>query len=165
MDKNIIGDNGERLTAIRLSQDELFRIILLGEKIPAFDLLCEINDDAHPYQFLLQVKATDSSNPFTVKKPLRIKTPVPSANYSSLVSRPLPTYVAGVDLKNEDVYVAAAFGSQNHYGGSIPTTYKLSKNDLATSRVNLQMMKDDVINYWQQIGIDDHKAQYNSSLI
>ena len=47
-DTNIIGDNGERYAAIRLTQGQLFDVIELGGKTPAFDLLCRINDAQMP---------------------------------------------------------------------------------------------------------------------
>lgn len=42
MDPNIIGDIGEMEVSIRLMETGLFRVFLLGGKVPAFDLLAEI---------------------------------------------------------------------------------------------------------------------------
>lgn len=49
-DSNIIGDNGERWAAIRLTQGQIFDVIELGGKTPAFDLLCRIDSIAQSAQ-------------------------------------------------------------------------------------------------------------------
>jgi hypothetical protein len=163
-DTNIIGDNGERYAAIRLTQGQLFDVIELGGKTPAFDLLCRINDAQMPYQFLVQVKATETDI-FTTTQPVRIKTPVPKKKYMQLQKRPMPTYVAGVNNDNGDVYIAPAFESVNEYGGSIPTTYHLSQNDKAGSLANLHRLKNDIIDYWNGLNIQVYKPAFNSALV
>ena len=165
IDTNIIGDNGERNAAIRLTQGQLFDVIELGGKTPAFDLLCRINDAQKPYQFLVQVKATETVPIYTAKLPVRIKTPVPDKKYKPLQLRPLPTYVAGVDNTTGDVFIAAAFQSANNYRNDMPTTYKLSQSDKAASLANLQRLKNDVIDYWDGLGIQAYKPTFNSALV
>ncbi len=163
-DTNIIGNNGERYAAIRLTQGQLFDVIELGGKTPAFDMLCRINDEQKPYQFLVQVKATETDI-FTTTQPIRIKTPVPKKKYVPLQKRPLPTYVAGVNNDTGDVYIAPAFDVTNEYGGSIPTTYLLSMSDKVGSLVNLNLLKQDVIDYWDGLDIQVYKPAFNSSLV
>lgn len=162
---NIIGDNGERYTAIRLTQGQLFDVVELGGKTPAFDLLCRINDPDKPYQFLVQVKATETGDIFTKKKPIRIKTSVPADKYKPLQLRPLPTYVAGVDNTTGDVYIAPAFHPTNGYGGSIPTIYHLTQSNLLRSLCYLAMLKHDVIAYWDGLDIQNYKSGFNSVLV
>lgn len=164
-DTNIIGDNGERYAAIRLTQGQLFDVIELGGKTPAFDLLCRINDAQKPYQFLVQVKARETAPIFTNKFPARIKTPVPDKKYKPLQLRPLPTYVAGVDNMTGDVFISAAFRTANNYRKDIPTIYKLSQSDKAASLANLQRLKNDVIDYWDGLGIQVYKPAFNSALV
>lgn len=163
-DTNIIGDNGERYAAIRLTQGQLFDVIELGGKTPAFDLLCRINDVQKPYQFLVQVKSTETDI-YTATQPIRIKTPVPMKKYTTLQKRPLPTYVAGVNNETGDVYIAPAFAVTNEYGGSIPTTYRLSMSNKAASLEYLNLLKKDVIDYWDGLNIQDYKPTYDSALI
>lgn len=163
-DTNIIGDNGERNAAIRLTQGQLFDVIELGGKTPAFDLLCRINDGQKPYQFLVQVKATETDI-FTTTVPVRIKTPVPKKKYAQLQKRPLPTYVVGVNNDNGDVYIAPAFETEDKYGGSIPTTYRLSQSDKAGSLANLNRLKNDIIDYWDGLDIQVYKPAFNSALV
>lgn len=164
-DTNIIGDNGERYAAIRLTQGQLFDVIELGGKTPAFDLLCRINDTQKPYQFLVQVKATETAPIYTTELPIRIKTPVPDKKYGNLQLRPLPTYVAGVDNTTGDVFIAAAFRTANNYRNNMPTTYKLSQSDKAASLVNLQRLRNDVIDYWDGVNIQVYKPAFNSALV
>lgn len=164
-DTDIIGNNGERNAAIRLTQGQLFDVIELGGKTPAFDLLCRINDPQKPYQFLVQVKATEACNVFTPSNPPRIKTPVPNDKYKQLQIRPLPTYVAGVDNNSGDVYIAPAFKITNDYRSSIPTTYRLSINDKNGSLNNLNLLKNDVLNYWDGLNIQTYKSAFTSLLV
>jgi hypothetical protein len=164
-DTNIIGDNGERYAAIRLTQGQLFDVIELGGKTPAFDLLCRINDAQKPYQFLVQVKARETAPIFTKKRPVTIKTPVPDKKYKPLLVRPLPTYVAGVDNTTGDVFIAAAFQTANNYKNDMPTTYKLSLSDKTGSLANLQRLKNDVIDYWDGLNIQVYKPGFNSALV
>lgn len=164
-DTNIIGDNGERYAAIRLTQGQIFDVIELGGKTPAFDLICRINDKLKPYQFLVQVKATETNPIFTKKKPVRILTPVPNIKYKPLQLRPMPTYVAGVDDTIGDVYIAPAFATANNYGGSIPTTYHLTMSNKAASLANLIKLKNDVIDYWDGLRIKSYKSSFNSALV
>lgn len=163
-DTNIIGDNGERYAAIRLTQGQLFDVIELGGKTPAFDLLCRINDTQKPYQFLVQVKGTETDI-FTTTAPIRIKTPVPKKKYMPLQKRPMPTYVAGVNNDNGDVYIAPAFETANKYGGSIPTSYRLSLSDKAGSLANLIILKNDIIDYWDGLNIQAYKPAFNTALL
>lgn len=164
-DTNIIGDNGERYTAIRLTQGQLFDVIEIGGKTPAFDLLCCINDKQKPYQFLVQVKATENGNVFTKKTPARILTPVPYKKYKSLHKRPMPTYVAGVNNETGDVYIAPAFIAANKYGGSVPTKYCLSASDKTGSLGNLKLLRQDVMEYWDGLDIQVYKPSFKSALI
>lgn len=163
-DTSMIGDNGERYAAIRLTQGQLFDVIGLGGKTPAFDMICRINDNKKPYQFLVQVKATESDI-FTTTTPTRIKTPVPNKKYTALQLRPMPTYVAGVDNTTGDVYIAPAFKDVNMYGGSVPLTYKLSQSDKVASLNNLKLLKKDVIDYWEGMDIQTYKPSFNSALV
>lgn len=165
MIKNVVGDVGEMEVSVRLMESGLFIVFLLGGKVPAFDLLAEIlpNKKEKPYQFLIQVKSTDESSPYTVREH-RLITPVPKAKLNELIDRPLPTYVAGVDLSTKDIYLVPAFDRKAGYGGSIPTKLKLVSNNRKANKVQLQKLKNDVIDYWKGLDIDNYKPSYNSAL-
>ena len=164
-DTNGIGEDGERYTAIRLSQNRIFEVIQLGGKVPAYDLICKINDANKPYQFLVQVKAIETAPIFTKTKPNRIKTPVAKDKYEALQKLSLPTYVAGVDINTGDVYISAAYSPNNQYGGSISTTYHLSGSNLIRSKCYLTMLKHDVITYWDGLNINTYKPAFNTIII
>lgn len=162
---NVIGDIGEMTVSIRLMESRLFNVILLGGKVPAFDLLCEINpqnNQEKPYQFLIQVKSTDEANPYTVRDH-KLKTPVPQDKLDALINRPLPSYVAGVDLNNMDVVLVPAFDTNSGYGGSIPTTHVLSPGNAGNVAI-LQQLKDDIIRYWNGLNINIYKPLFVSTL-
>ena len=162
---NAIGDIGEMTVSIRLLEFGLFNVYLLGGKVPAFDLLAELipqNAQEKPYQFLIQVKSTDIAHPYT-KIDRRLKTPVPDKKYQALIDRPLPTYVAGVDLNTSDVYLVPAFDRVKSFRNSIPTGFKLiGKPKKDSNKRKLQRLKDDIVQYWQHLNIDNYKPHYNS---
>lgn len=163
---NIIGDRGEMIVSTRLMEFDLFNVFLLGGKVPAFDLLVEMipqNDNEKPYQFLVQVKTTSKTDCFTKRN--RLKTPIPQEKLNAIISRPLPSYAAGVDLNTEDVYLVPCFDTNSKYGGSIPTNNKLfgSPNKQANLSL-LKHLKNDIINYWQGLNIDNYKPNFNSAL-
>ena len=163
---NVIGDLGEMEVSTRLMETGLFIVFLLGGKVPAFDLLAEIvpdNAQERPYQFLIQVKSTEKANPFT-RAGHRLKTPVPNDKLNALIDRPLPSYIAGVDLNTSDVYLVPAFDRGAGYGGSIPDAFRLVKGSKVANTVLLQRLKNDVIDYWRGLNIDAYKPLFHSSL-
>lgn len=124
---NSIGEIGEMIVSIRLMEYGLMAVYLLGGKVPAFDILAELipqNKNEKPYQFLVQVKSTLDTNPY-VKKNGNIRTPVPDKKLKNLIRRPLPTYVAGVDLNTNDVYLVPAFDRNKSYKIPFPQILNL----------------------------------------
>lgn len=164
LSKDVIGDAGEMTASIRLMESGLFRVFLLGGKVPAFDLLVEIipqNQIEKPYQFLVQVKSTNMKPARTKKN--RLKTPVPKANLSDLIDRPLPSYIAGVDISKSEVVLVSAFDKTAKYSSSIPTSYLLQQGN-TNNLIVLQQLKDDIVSYWTGLNIDNYKPNYASSL-
>lgn len=151
--------------SVRLMEFGLINVFLLGGKVPAFDLLAELipqNAQEKPYQFLIQVKSTDIAHPYT-KKDRRLKTHVSDKKLQALIDRPLPTYVAGVDLNTADVYLVPAFDRTKSFRNSIPTGFKLiNKPKKNSNKKELQRLKDDIVQYWQHLNIDKYKPHYNS---
>lgn len=165
MNPNLIGDRGEMIASNRLMEAGVFYVECIGGKTPTFDLLCTIvpqNVGEKPYQFLVQVKSSEKTNLYT-RRNNRIKTPVAASDLQALIDYPLPTYVAGVDIKEEKVYIAAAFDRTLHYGSSIPTGYCLQHNSLRNAS-NLNNLKSDVIKFWEGVDIDHYKPTYHTSL-
>jgi len=80
-----------------------------------------------------------------------------------LIARPLPTYVAGVDIEAEVVFIAPAFDKTVKYT-SIPPKLTIDNVDLGRSKVDLERLRNDIVNYWNSIGITNHKSSYRSTI-
>lgn len=156
---NDVGAQGESIFQTRISQGHRFRVGFLGEKAPIEDFMLEINDEATPYQCLVQVKSTEQGNDSNNN----LKASIDADKYQKLLNRPLPTYIAGVDVNNETVYLTEAF-DKTKKTSSIPTTYKLDVRDKATSLANIRKLEQDIIDYWQGSKILVYKQSFKSSL-
>ena len=159
---NIIGSAGENLTALRLEKDGYFKVYFLGDKAPIEDFLVEILDEKHPYHYLLQVKSTDKKECYL--KNGNISTSVPANKLKKLTLRPLPTYVVGVDMENECIYIAPAFNDNQKYS-SIPTNFMLDNENERLRIENLKKFRDDIIRYWEESDICNFKKnKFQSAL-
>ena len=117
-DARIIGSQGEMFVSAMLQTGELFRTYLLGNCVEAFDIYVEVNDKTYPFPFLVQVKTTDLNNRYNIHG---ICTPVSDEKLKWLVDRPIPTYVAGFDLRELKMYLAPSHsGSEYHPGSRCP---------------------------------------------
>lgn len=161
MDKNAIGDQGENCAALRLGMFSIFRCYTIGGKAPAFDILIEIIDDKKPYQALVQVKSTANPNPFD--KNGNLKTPVPDDKLQQLISRPLPTYAAGICLDTEVMHLVPAFDKTAKLS-TIPATLVISLTNKAQSQQNLLKLKEDIIRYWEGNNMHIYKPTYKTIL-
>lgn len=160
MDKNYIGDRGETFFKIGITTDNIFRVYFLGEKAPVIDFLAEINDDETPFQCLIQVKATNQG--FKEEYPHNLRCVVLHEKMEELIKRPLPTYIAGVDINNGKVYICPAFSNPEAYVSSIPVTHLLSMDEYDATMETLSLLKQDVINYWVGINYSQSKNQFVS---
>lgn len=157
--QNAIGDRGESIFMTRITQWNYFKVYFLGEKAPIVDFLLEILDIATPYYFLVQVKGTTLG----YQQGGNLKANVDNDKMIKLLNRTLPTYVAGVDVNDEKVYLCPAFEPALRYP-SIPTRHKLEFADSNASRATLNLIKEDVINFWQHSNMGQYKSQYHSLL-
>ena len=157
---NIVGDRGENIFRTRITQYGLFSAYFLGEKAPIEDILLEINDDKTPYSCLIQVKTTEKGY---YKKKKTLKVNVTKKKFEALLKRPLPTYVAGVDLNNEVVFITPAFNNSDRQS-SMKTTNKLDFSDPVVTKNTLNKLKTDIIMYWDQIKVSSFKSTYKSRL-
>lgn len=158
---NDIGERGENLFAVRITQDFIFIPCFLGAKWPAGDFYLEINDEQNPYPFLVQTKTTTQGYN---KGDGNLKAPVPTQKLGNLINRPLPTYIAGVDEIDEKVYICPAFDPTITYP-SIPTSsFVLDINNKTLSRTNLQRLRDEIIDFWNNSNMINYKKQYNSNM-
>lgn len=156
---NDIGNRGENIFNVRITQDFLFRPSFLGEKWPAGDHYIEINDDLKPYPFIVQTKTTTTG----YLQNGNLKAKVPNNKLTKLMNIPIPTFVAGVDEDKEMVFLCPSY--HNVTFPSIPTNkIILDVSNKPQSLVNLQKLKDDIINYWENSGIINYKQNYISTI-
>ena len=157
---NIVGDRGENVFRTRITQYGMFSAYFLGEKAPIEDIFLEINDSATPYSCLVQIKSTEKGY---TKKDKNLKVTVSKKKFEQLLNRPLPTYVAGVDLNKEVVFITPAFNKQDRQS-SMKTNHKLDFNDPLITKNTLDNLKKDIINYWNQMNVSNVKSTYKSQL-
>lgn len=169
MNQNNIGTRGENFAACMITQFNIFRECFLGDKFPVSDSIYEITDEITPYPFFLQVKSTEAKTGRYNKRNKYLKTPIAHEKYLKLTNRPIPTYIAGVDLEEMKVYIAPAFSNNLKYP-SIPTKFVLSAiNDKTTKKQNqnnLIQLREDIINYWGTINANilHYKHNFNSNI-
>lgn len=156
---NIVGDRGENVFRTRITQFGVFSAYFLGEKAPIEDIFLEINDSNAPYSCLVQIKSTEKG--YNPKGNLRVN--VPPKKFQALINRPLPTYVAGVDLNKEIVFISPAFNSNDRHS-SMSVKNKLDFKDPATTRNTLDELKNDIIMYWNNTNVFSVKSTYISKL-
>lgn len=161
MNTNLIGDRGESIFNTRITEHEMFNVYFLSAKAPIVDFLIEIADEATPFQCLVQVKSTSQGY---LKRNGKLRAKVSVDKMQKLINRPLPTYVAGVELKNEKVYICPAFDDANAYTSSIPITHILDKQNTVATQQTLDMLKQDIIEYWNKAKANLYKSSFKSRL-
>lgn len=161
MNTNLIGDRGESIFNTRITEHEMFNVYFLSAKAPIVDFLIEIADEATPFQCLVQVKSTSQGY---LKRNGKLRAKVPVDKMQKLINRPLPTYVAGVELKNEKVYICPAFNDANAYTSSMPITHILDKQNTVATQQTLDMLKQDIIEYWNKAKANLYKSSFKSRL-
>lgn len=146
---NAIGDVGEILAQLHFSrpvrgkyQRPLFRAAHLGEKYPVVDLIVDILDpkEASLGFFFVQVKATNAAKPKA--KTLAVK--IELLKYNHLAQIPAPTFLVGVDIDAEKVYLVCAARPEKKAFSSI-----CKKFDLKDDNVRVALYKE-VKEYWKK---------------
>lgn len=98
------------------------------------------------------------------EKKRRIESKSSCRQNAKVDKQPLPTYVAGVDVNNEKVYICPAFNDVNAYTSSMPITHVLDKQNAAATQQTLDLLKQDIIDYWNHSNINAYKANFRSRL-
>jgi hypothetical protein len=154
-----IGDCGESIFRVRITQPcgtqpaALFRAICLGEKKATIDFMVELVGlpNRVPYCFI-QVKATakgvsPSSN--------ILKVSVKKRDIDRMVSYPCPTYIAGIDEKNEKAYIISANETVAKDLATIPIRYPLDA-------ANLAKLWAEVDGYWRKRNMTLKKSVFSA---
>src|SRR5262245_45881943 len=155
--KDHLGRRGENIAFTRLAEvcqaNDLpyFVPYFLGDKCPLFDAFVELvgAGDKTPF-FFAQVKATREG--YNTKG--RLKVEVKKSDVVSMVLYPAPTYLIGIDEKQETAYVVAVHGGMNKKTSSLSTAHPLN-------RTTLKHLWDEVKDYWK----DKDMAQKTSRFV
>jgi hypothetical protein len=146
---NAVGDFGENLAQAHFSRPvrgayrrPLFRAAHLGEKYPVVDFIVDIldgNEDSLGF-FFVQVKATNSAKRKAKTLALHIELP----KYNRLAQIPAPTFLVGVDIDAETVYLVSAARPEKKASSSICKKFDLKDDD-----VRVALYKE-VKEYWKK---------------
>lgn len=156
---NNIGVRGESIFMTRIIQFDLIEGFFLGDKAPVVDFYLDIEDGDESYQFLIQVKSTKRGYDGNGN----LKVSVPKGKYKKLQKKRLPTYVAGVDVNQEVVYLCSAFQEGKDIS-SMPTKHCLKQSRPARSKKTLELLRYDVIRYWSGEVTSEYKKKFKSAL-
>jgi hypothetical protein len=143
--KDHLGRRGENIAFVRLTEvcqaNDLpyFVPYFLGDKWPLFDALVELvgTGNKTPF-FFAQVKATRAG--YNAKG--RLKVEVAKSDVLGIVLYPAPTYVIGIDERQERAYVVAVHGAMNRKISSLSTAHELNPT-------TLKQLWDEVRDYWK----------------
>lgn len=156
---NHIGVRGESIFMTRITEFDLIEGFFLGDKSPIVDFYMDIIEGDESYQFLVQVKSTtlgyDSCG--------NLRVSVPEKKYKKLQKKKLPTYVAGVDVKNEVVYICSAF-QEDKTISSMPVKHSLKKSRPIRTKKTIELLRKDVIRFWSGKVTPEYKNNYKSYL-
>jgi hypothetical protein len=131
-----IGTRGEALFFVLMTQfcgrhRPYFRPHFLGEKFIALDYLVELvgAGPRTPY-FFVQVKTTAQG--YTKRSGIRrrLKIQVSQEDMHRLVQYPAPTYVIGIDERDEVGYIVSANAGSPRRFSSLPTIFPLNCENL-----------------------------------
>jgi hypothetical protein len=144
-----IGNRGEALFFIMLTRFcgrrlPYFRPHFLGEKFATLDYLVELIDAGSitPY-FFVQVKTTTQGYTRGDITRRRLKVQIPSEDMRRLILYPAPTYVMGIDEREEVGYVISANHGSPSRISSLSTRFPLDCR-------NLELLWIEVQAFWQQ---------------
>lgn len=142
------GDIGELVASLDLSRPvmghykrPLFKPSHLGGKYPTVDFIVDIlapNSESKGF-FFVQVKATEEA----INAARRLPVSVTTEKFNKLVTVPVPTYLIGVDRRNEQSYIVTACRRRNARVSSIITDYSLKDDS-----VKISLYKE-VVQYWK----------------
>ena len=163
---NVIGGRGEFIFASRITQGFKFSVTFLGEKHDATDFCIEFKEGKRTYMAYVQVKSTNSIS--RNKEKLTIH--VTKKDVETIVAYPYPTYLAGVEIKTEKVYLMGLF-KQTDAISSIPRAHMLSfgssvdSDEYKQSAELLDMLKEDIKACWDVLEPDKNmKSVFDSQI-
>lgn len=153
MKNNEIGDLGEAIFNVEISRDYMFRPRHLGEKWPSSDYYVELIGPKEHIFFIVQVKSTskglDTNN--------NLKVQASAKKLRDLNNYYCPTYLAGVDVVTNSVYLIPINNSKRKDLSKLTTKFQLNSK-------TRKMLFADVKAFWANSGIKSYKQTYNHTI-
>lgn len=149
MNPNEIGELGEGIFNVAISRDLIFRPRHLGEKWPSSDFYVELVGLKEHFFFIVQVKSTTLG----LDKKGNLKVKANKKKIHDLNAYYCPTYLAGVDINTEEVYLIAINKNKRKDITNLPTKFKLDK-------ANRKLLYDDVKRFWEHTNIKVYKNAF-----
>jgi hypothetical protein len=150
---NDIGEKGEIIFNLNISRDYTFRARQLGEKWPTSDFYIELNGPKEHFYFIVQVKSTDKG----INGANKLKIDISKEKLHKLNEYYCPTYIAGVDVNTEKVYLFP-ISTKRHKGISgIPINLELDSK-------KRKKLFDDVKKFWTGTNVKSYKSKFKHKL-
>jgi len=149
MTSNDIGDIGEAIFNLVISRYGLFRPSHLGDKWPVSDFYVELKNNDNYLFFIVQVKAT--AKPMTKGRQLPIS--ATREQIRKLNAYYSPTYLAGVDVIKEKVYLKAINQEVTSNIRGIGTEFEFNEE-------NGKKLYEDVERFWKGSDLDAYKSNF-----
>lgn len=157
--KNDQGQRAEEIFGVRITQDYFFRARDLGAKWPVSDYYVELNDDDNPIHFIVQIKST--SKPINRNNNIPIS--ITKKKVNQLSNYNAPTFLAGVDVPNEIVYLIPIYKRHKKAISKISGAFVLNANDKKASLKNLKLLKTEVKRFWRGTNTKSQKRVFQST--
>lgn len=149
MSQNEIGELGEGIFNVAISRDYIFRPRHLGEKWPSSDFYVELVGLKEHFFFIVQVKSTTQG----LDKSGNLKVKANRKKIHELNAYYCPTYLAGVDIKTEEVYLIAINKNKRKDISKLPTKFKLDVK-------NRKLLYEEVKSFWENTNIKKYKNTF-----
>jgi hypothetical protein len=154
-----IGSRGEAIFCVRITdfcgrKQPFFRPRFLGEKARTLDYLIELvgAGERTPF-FFVQVKTTREGYRKRGRPP-RLKVGVSRRDVRRLSLYPAPTYVVGIDERQEVGYILAILGGMRSPIPSLPTNFPLHGP-------NLRLLWEEVRQFWEGRDMDMGQSAFS----
>jgi hypothetical protein len=149
MKSNEIGDLGEAIFNVEMTRDYIFRPRHLGEKWPSSDFYVELIGLKEHFFFIVQIKSTAQG----LDKNGNLKIQASKKKIAELNSYYCPTYLAGVDVNTQSVYLIGINEDKQKNISKLPTVFKLDSN-------NRKLLFDDVKSFWENTNLRKYKDNF-----
>ena len=153
MSNNEIGDLGEAVFNVEMTRDYIFRPRHLGEKWPVSDFYVELIGPKEHFFFIVQIKSTTQG----LDKSGNLKIQATQKKITELNAYFCPTYLAGVDVKTESVYLIAINEDSQNAISKLPTVFKLDSK-------NKRLLFDDVKSFWENTNLRNYKDNFKHGI-